>query len=192
MRRAAGADVGVFYLDDAHVFRKLKLAAVLERFQHILRRERRRDLVVCRDGAVCHALDLKKLLPRKLAVEIYRHNVAAHVEADIVVPIFLMHKPRHNMLAGVILHPAKARFPVDGAVVGLARLQRLVYIMFDFPVFLVRVKNANAADHSAVAELAAALGEKRRAVERDLKSVIVLFARGNRCREGFHVAVDII
>ena len=176
MRRTAGTDVGVFYLDDAHVFRQLKLAAVLESFQHILRRKRRRDLVVCRDGAVCIALDLKKLLPRKLAVKIYRHNVAAHVEADIVVPIFLMHKPRHNMLAGMILHSAKASFPVNCAVVGLACLQSLVYIMFDLSVFLMRIKYSNAADHSAVAELTAALGKKRRAVERDLKSVAVFLA----------------
>ena len=59
MRRTAGTDVDVFYLDNADVFRQLKLAAVLESFQHILRRKRRRDLVVCRDGAVCLALDLQ-------------------------------------------------------------------------------------------------------------------------------------
>ena len=48
--------------------------------------------------------------------------------------------------------------------------------MFDLSVFLMRIKYSNTADHSAVAELTAALGKKRRAVERDLKSVAVFLA----------------
>ena len=48
--------------------------------------------------------------------------------------------------------------------------------MFDLSVFLMRIKYSNAAYHSAVAELTAALGKKRRAVERDLKSVAVFLA----------------
>ena len=192
MRRAAGTDVDVFDLYDAHIFRELKLAAVLKRFEHFLGRKRRRDLVVCGNGVICLALDLGKLLFGELAVKIYRNNVAAHVEADIVVPIFLMHEARYNMLAGVILHPAKARFPVDGAVVAAFDFERLVYIMQNLAILLMRVENSRIAYRAAVAELAAALGEKRRAVKGYKVSRSVLFTGGDGRREGLHVAVDIV
>ena len=129
VRRTAGADIHAFYLNDADVFRELQLAAVLKLFQHLLRRERGAYFMVRRDREICLSLELCKLLPCQLAVEIYGDKIASHVEADIVVPVFLMHKPRHNMLAGVILHSAEAYFPVDRAVVFRSDGERLVYIM---------------------------------------------------------------
>ena len=96
------------------------------------------------------------------------------------------------MLAGVILHPAEARLPVDGAIVSTAGLNLTVYIMQDFAVFLVRIENTHITYHAAVARLAAALGKKRRPVKGHKVSLSVLFAGGHRCRKGLHVAVDIV
>ena len=192
MRRAARAPVNAWHLHDAHRHRERLFLPERHRRKLFLRWPEDVYRKVFPHVLVCKTLEPQKLLRVNLAVKVDRRAVLVHVEADVLAAPKRMRMAGHQVLGRVDLHTGKARFPVDGAVVGLARLQRLVYIMFDFPVFLVRVKNANAADHSAVAELAAALGEKRRAVERDLKSVFVLFARGNRCREGFHVAVDII
>ena len=148
--------------------------------------------MVRRDREICLSLELCKLLPCKLAVEIYGDKIASHVEADIVVPVFLMHKPRHNMLTGMILHPAEAYFPVDSAVVYCSDTERLVYIMQNFSVFLLRIGYAGLPYQAAVARLAAALGEECRAVKCDGIAVLYRFAGGDRGREAFHFAVGIV
>ena len=148
--------------------------------------------MVRRDREICLSLELCKLLPCKLAVEIYGDKIASHVEADIVVPVFLMHKPRHNMLAGVILHSAEAYFPIYRAVVYCSDGERLVYIMYDIPVFLLRIGHAGLTYKAAVARLAAALWKEGRAVESDGIAVLYRLAGGDRGREAFHFAVGIV
>ena len=96
------------------------------------------------------------------------------------------------MLAGVILHPAKAFFPVDAAVKGAADEDWLVYIMHHIAIFLVGVEHRRLTDKAAVARLTAALGEKRSAVECDLEPVLYRLTGKHRGGERFHVAVNII
>ena len=96
------------------------------------------------------------------------------------------------MLAGVILHSAKAFFPVDAAVKGAADEDWLVYIMHHIAIFLVGVEHRRLTDKAAVARLTAALGEKRSAVEYDLVPILHRLTGKHRSGEGLHVAVNII
>ena len=83
MRGAAGADIRVFNLYNAHILRELKLAAVVKRFEHLGFGECRRHLIICGNGVICLTLYLGKLLGREKAVEVDGHKLRSHVEADI-------------------------------------------------------------------------------------------------------------
>ena len=96
------------------------------------------------------------------------------------------------MLAGVILHPAKALFPIDAAVKSAVDGDRLVYIMHYIAVFLMGVEHRSIADKAAVAGLTAAFGKERRAVEYDLVPILHRLTGKHRSGEGLHVAVNII
>ena len=127
-------------------------------------------------GGVCLRLYLRKLLESEIAVEIHGHEVMPHVESDIVVPVFFMHKPGHNMLTRVILHPTQTLFPVKHAVVLCADYKRSVYIMQYPAVFLTDVRNLGIAYASGVGSLSPALREKGSSVKLNGDASVLLGA----------------
>ena len=64
--------------------------------------------------------------------------------------------------------------------------------MYDLPRFLLRIPDKRITYISAVARLAAALGEKGRSVKRDRPAVVYLLAGSDAGFEKFHFAVGIV
>ena len=85
VRPAAGADIVAGDGHDADLTGQLLLAAVRDRFQFLRRGICDLDGQILPDGFICLALQHRQLRVVQHAVEVDRHKVCAHVEADIFI-----------------------------------------------------------------------------------------------------------
>ena len=124
MGAAAGAQVDVPELHEAHRARQRFFAAVWEVRQLVRLREPCPNRQVGAHGLVRAALYVYELCPVQLAAEVDGHALGAHVEADVFVSVNIMHEAGDYVLAGVILHAAQALLAAFGAQAAQVCLQR--------------------------------------------------------------------
>ena len=108
-----------------------------------------------------------------------------HHEADVVKAVFRVDEAGDDMLAAVVLHPAKTRRPVKRAGNGLIRDEGRGENVIDMLAVLLCIKDGNAVYRTRVTGLPAALGKEGRFVKLDEKASVILAAGEDA---GFKVA----
>ena len=190
--RTAGAAVDTLYLHDTHVPRQLQLAAVLHGGESGAVGEEGPHRDVRAHGLVRAALDVRELLCRQLAAEVYRHALLAHVEAHVVVAVEAVDYTGDDMLTGVVLHAPQTLFTVHAAAHGGAGDEGRGGAVPDDAVTLMRVRDAHGAYIARVRALSAALGEEGRAVKGGEKTVSPRLAGRHHRLKFKKMAVEII
>ena len=118
-------------------------------------------------------------------VEIDGHQVAAQMEAHVVIAVGTVDQAGDDMLPGMLLHPRKAQVVVDHPRDRRARFQgRFAQVNYR-PLPLPGTAHPDAVQGSRVPRLTAALGVKGGSGQRDLPSVRGLRAgKHRRCKAG--------
>ena len=96
------------------------------------------------------------------------------------------------MLAGMLLHPGEAFFPVQDAFYLRADFQGLSGIMPDFSSFLMGIEDLHVAQISRISGLSAAFRKKCGLVERHLPVILFLLTGSHHRRKCGQMAVFVI
>ena len=171
VRRTAGAEVIAGDFNQTQPLGNVQLAAIVERRRLGGGGEEGAYGEVFADGAVGGKLHRALRVLVEHAVIVHGHLLVAEVEADIIIAVQAVNQSRNDMLAAVALHPLIAQVKINFAGQHFAHGNRRARQMLHLAAALDRARDFGIADIAAVAALPAALGEKRRAVEHDGKTV---------------------
>ena len=114
------------------------------------------------------------------------------MEAYVVIAEAGMDKTGDDMLAGMLLHPGKAFFPVQDAFYLRADFQGLSGVMPDFSIFLMGIEHFDFTQIPGIPGLSAAFREKCGLVERHLPAILFLLTGSHHRRKCGQMAVFVI
>ena len=169
---AAGAHVGAWNGDDAHLSLQLLFAAVVQRIQLFGGRVRGQDLKIVKHRPVGKPLHPGDICFRQHTGKIHGDAVLTHMEADVVIAEAPVDDAGKNMLPGVLLHETLPALPVQRAVDITSRRKGPVAEMDDLLPFLLHIQHPRFPEASLIRRLAASLRIEGRPVQNHREALL--------------------